>query len=87
MRNERRIRNNDTMEHKVMDSEIHNRWKKAINKRLTIDQVLTNSRFGKWALEKKPVRGTWKRCLTREEELPEDWTSIKGVLVGSAASA
>ena len=83
MRNERRIRDNDTTEQEATDSEIRNRWRKAINKRLTIDRVLTNnSRFGKRALEKKLVRSTWKRCLNREEELPEDWTSVKGVLVG-----
>ena len=82
MRNERRIR-----DHEATDSEVRNRWTKAINKRLTIDRALTNStRFGKRALDKKLVKSTWRNCLNREEELPENWTSIMGVLVGISTS-
>jgi len=73
IRNERRIGNNDAREREMTDSDIRNRWTHAINKRLTIDRALTNSaRFGKRALEKTLVKSTWKHCLRKEDELPDE---------------
>ena len=87
MRNERRIRNDETRGREATDSEIRNRWIEAINRRLTIDRALTdNTRFGKRALDKKLVKSTWKHCLNREEELPDNWSSVMGVLVGISTS-
>ena len=60
-----------------------NRWTYAINKRLMIDRMLTNrTRFKKKALNEKLVKGTWKGCLNNEEDLPANWPTTKGVLVG-----
>ena len=81
LRNERRIRddNVDT----TTPSSIRNRLINATNKRLTIDRLLTNKkRFGKKALCEKLVKATWKHCLQNEEALPENWPSLRGVLVG-----
>jgi len=33
-------------------------------------------------MDRKLVKRTWIRCLKNEEELPEDWPSRRGVLVG-----
>lgn len=48
-----------------------------------VDHALTdNARFGKRVLDEKLVKETWKRCSKDEDELPDDWQSAKGVLVG-----
>ena len=87
MRNERRIWNEDTVDNEDTQSEIFNRWSHAINKRLTIDRALTNDkRFGRRALQGKLVKATWKRCLKNEEELPDNWVHLKGVLVSISAT-
>ena len=33
-------------------------------------------------MDEKLVKKTWKGCLENEDELPEDWHRLKGVLVG-----
>ena len=82
LRNERRIKNNDTTED-TPHQEVENRWTNAINKRLTIDRFLTDRRrFGNKALDDKLVKATWSNCLKNEESLPSDWVKRKGVLVG-----
>ena len=59
LRNERRIRDEDVQEHRNITTETTTRWTNAINKRLTIDQHLTNDiRFGKRALNEKLVKNT-----------------------------
>ena len=81
MRNERRIRDNDT-DTTTTDS-IKKRLINVINKRLTIDRFLTDKkRFGKRALCEKLVKATWKYCLHNEEALPDNWPTARGVLVG-----
>ena len=83
MRNKRRIRDEDTPGREHSESETYNRWKHAINKRLTIDRALTNKeRFRKKAINEKLVKATWRNCLQNEEDLPANWSSLKGVLVG-----
>ena len=85
LRNERRIRDNDGGEQP--EDEVHNRWTHAINKRLTTDRFLTNeTRFQGRALESRLVKGTWKNCLKEEENLPADWPTRRGVLVGIAVA-
>ena len=82
MRNERRIRDEDTTI-QPSDKEITNRWMNAVNKRLTVDRFLTDTkRFRKKALDEKLVKSTWFNCLKDEESLPPDWHTNKGVLVG-----
>ena len=83
MRNERRIRDNNTQGNAPSETETRRRWTHAINRQLTIDRALTdNTRFGKRALDPKVVRDTWKGCLEDEEYLPSEWYKLKGVLVG-----
>ena len=81
MRNERRIRDDDARTDK--SNETIKRWTNAINKRLTIDRILTDdNKFKKKALNKKLVKATWKHCLKDEDYLPTDWLRSKEVLVG-----
>jgi ribonuclease HI len=83
MRNERRIRDNDGAP--ATTPTTIKRWSNTINKRLTIDRFLTDSkRFGKRALNEKLVKATWTYCLKDEDTLPSNWPYIKGVLVGIA---
>ena len=83
LRNERRIRDEDSQEHGNIVTETTNRWINAINKRLTIDRLLTNNkRFGKRALNEKLVKNTWRGCVKNEEQLPSNWHRKKEVLVG-----
>ena len=82
IRNERRIRDNDTTVEPTAEV-VKKRWTNAINKRLTIDRFLTDeNRFRKKAIDKNLVKRTWARCLKDEERLPPDWHTNKGVLVG-----
>jgi len=83
LRNERRIRDEDSQEHRNITIETTSRWTNAINKRLTTDRHLTNvTRFGKRALNEKLIKRTWKGCLKDEEFLPDNWHRNRGVLVG-----
>jgi ribonuclease HI len=83
LRNERRIRDDDGQERQGIEAETESRWINALNKRLTIDRLLTNGRrFGKRAMKEKLVKKTWGGCLDNEEGLPRDWYKRKEVLVG-----
>ncbi|EIW54964.1 uncharacterized protein TRAVEDRAFT_130543 [Trametes versicolor FP-101664 SS1] len=63
--------------------EIASRWMAALNKRLDIDCALTNKRIaGRKALAPYTVEATWGGVLHNEAQLPTDWTSKTGVLVG-----
>ncbi|KAJ6581584.1 ribonuclease H-like protein [Mycena capillaripes] len=62
---------------------IHNRWLKSINNRLGLDCALTNgAKWGKKAIKKLLVLGTWSKTLKNEDNLPKDWTWEAEVLVG-----
>ncbi|KAJ7225239.1 hypothetical protein B0H12DRAFT_1267750, partial [Mycena haematopus] len=62
---------------------IHNRWISAINAALKQDRLLTSkARFGDLAIKKQLMLNTWSGTLLDEDSLPDDWTKIKGVLVG-----
>ena len=81
LQNERRIRDDDGPIQ--TNDEVGKRWTHAINKRLLLDRLLTNTaRFRKNAIESKLVKATWSECLTGEDDLPTDWPTAKGVLVG-----
>jgi hypothetical protein len=62
--------------------EIHNWWIHAISRHLALDQAMTNTRYGKKALNKFLVLHTWSGVLKDEASLPEDWIRQPGVLVG-----
>jgi ribonuclease HI len=62
--------------------EIQNRWHCAINKRLTLDQAMTNKRYKTKAISAKTVLCTWSGTLQSELSLSENWINCSGVLVG-----
>ena len=62
--------------------EIKNRWHCAINKRLALDQAMTNKRYETKAISTKIVLCTWSGTLQNELSLPENWINCSGVLVG-----
>ncbi|KAJ7702018.1 hypothetical protein B0H16DRAFT_1832852, partial [Mycena metata] len=65
------------------DIEIHNRWVSVINTTLKRDKLRTNRcRFGSLAVKKQLVLDTWSGALRDEDSLPDDWTTLKGVLGG-----
>ena len=65
--------------------EVHNKWLQAINARLRIDSIQTNSKiFRKKALQTKIVLQTWKMCLQNDLHESRDWCGKTGVLVGIA---
>ncbi|KAK7008287.1 hypothetical protein R3P38DRAFT_3592218 [Favolaschia claudopus] len=79
------LRNERVFEGKTQPSttEIHNRWLALINGALKRDQLLTNKfRFGNLAKNTSLVLETWSGALSAEDALPDDWTRVKGVLVG-----
>lgn len=63
-------------------TEIQNRWHCAINKRLTLDQAMTNKKYEMKAISTKTVLHTWSGTLQNESSLPENWINCSGVLVG-----
>ena len=65
--------------------EIHNKWLQAINLRLRIDSVHTNTKiFKKKVIEPKIVLKTWKNCLKDNLHETKNWCGKTGVLVGIA---
>jgi lysine/ornithine N-monooxygenase len=64
------------------EEEIESRWWKMMNERLHLDMRMTNKKFEKKAISKRLVKNTWKRLIQNENELPEDWVNLAGVLVG-----
>ncbi|KAJ3838212.1 ribonuclease H-like protein [Lentinula raphanica] len=61
--------------------EILNKWRYQINARLRTDCLLTNSRYGCKKVKKTIVIKTWQDVLHDRDNLAEDWTKDKGVLV------
>ncbi|KAJ7624017.1 hypothetical protein B0H17DRAFT_1288729 [Mycena rosella] len=79
-----RIRNERVIQEKgtASEREVQNRWCKAIDNRLSLDCVLTNSmHYGKKSIKKVLVEKTWCRVLKDEDTLPKDWIRGTGVLV------
>ncbi|KAJ3713932.1 hypothetical protein C8R42DRAFT_592302 [Lentinula raphanica] len=65
--------------------EILNKWRYQINARLRTDCLLTNSRYGCKKVKKTMVIKTWQDILHDRDNLAEDWTKDKGVLVSRGA--
>jgi hypothetical protein len=53
-----------------------------VNKRLALDQAMTNPRYGVKALDTHLVLHTWSGILKNEASMPENWIKQPGVLVG-----
>ncbi|KAH9834580.1 uncharacterized protein C8Q71DRAFT_711257 [Rhodofomes roseus] len=62
--------------------EIIRRWYATINRRLQIDMIATNKRFGHLAKNRALVWSTWTGTIGDELGLQEDWTRVPRVLVG-----
>ncbi|KAJ3878295.1 ribonuclease H-like protein [Lentinula edodes] len=82
-----KLRNNRVINGKGFPSarEIYNKWYRAIDNRLTIDTLLTNSKFGRQRLQKSLVLLTWDGVIEGQDSLPDDWTREPGVLVSRCA--
>ena len=64
-------------------AEIVGRWLAAINMRLKFDCLMTDRRrYDRKAVDPELVRKTWSGVLHDEQNLPDDWLSEAGVLVG-----
>ncbi|KAJ3792977.1 hypothetical protein GGU11DRAFT_692640 [Lentinula aff. detonsa] len=63
-------------------NEVRNKWIQMVNTRLDLDCRMTLPRYEQKVLPKKLVIQTWKGTLLNEGDLPEDWTTLSGVLVG-----
>jgi ribonuclease HI/exonuclease III len=84
IRCEQRIGNADNPEATHAEAEIHNRWVATMDRRLTLERLMTNkTRYGKKALKQKVVLQTWEGVLHDRESLPENWIQSTGVLVGT----
>ncbi|KAF5335272.1 hypothetical protein D9758_016227 [Tetrapyrgos nigripes] len=64
------------------EEEIENRWWKMIDERFKLDARMTSKKYEHKAMPRKLVENTWKGLLHDEENLPEDWINLAGVLVG-----
>lgn len=62
--------------------ELSGRWRRVINQRLTLDQVMTRTSLAKTSIPPKVVLATWRSTLNDEEALPDNWIGAAGVLVG-----
>ncbi|OJT05923.1 LINE-1 reverse transcriptase -like protein [Trametes pubescens] len=70
-------------ERRHSESEVLSRLGGRLNNRIQMDQGATNIRaHKKKALGKAKVLATWRDVLADEQELPEDWLGLTGVLVG-----
>jgi len=64
------------------NQEIRSRWLRVINKRLTDDKI-TATRTKRNQGFTNLIVNTWEKVLTREGDIPNDWTNRREVLVGS----
>ena len=72
--------NNDPLK-SFSTSECANRWKSALSHAFELNVAL--AKIGKPSkAHKKRVLRTWSNTLKNEQELPQDWTYQRGVLVG-----
>jgi len=77
------IEHGDIVDQWPTKNEIVGKWLCAINRRLALDQAMTNKRYGSRSIKKKTVLHTWSGTLQNEQSLPDDWIKHTRVLVGS----
>ena len=63
-------------------AEIKKRWTNMINEWLQLDCRMSHKKYGKKAISKDLVVCTWQNLIHNEDELPDSWTGLTGVLVG-----
>ncbi|KAH9844224.1 uncharacterized protein C8Q71DRAFT_678032, partial [Rhodofomes roseus] len=74
LRCERVIAHSDDIDWCPTKAAIRSRWIRVVNERLHLDMAMTHRRFGRKALKRNEVLGTWQNTLRDELALPEDWT-------------
>ncbi|KAH9831666.1 uncharacterized protein C8Q71DRAFT_715060 [Rhodofomes roseus] len=84
LRCERTIRHEPDQNWVHTTREISARWSMTMNRRLHLEMAMTHRRYGRLALKKDTVLGTWRGTLADEHALPDDWTGVNRVLVGIA---
>ncbi|KAH9839737.1 uncharacterized protein C8Q71DRAFT_703235, partial [Rhodofomes roseus] len=62
--------------------EITRRWYASVNRRLQLDLLAMNRRFGHLAKNRQTVRATWTGIIGDELGWQDDWTRVPWVLVG-----
>ena len=62
--------------------EVKNKWIEKINARLELDCRMTHPKYSQKAIPKELVTETWSGLLKNENNLPTDWVSKAGGLVG-----
>ena len=62
--------------------EIRARWVSRLNEKLRLDRAATHKKLKEIKMDKDLVLSTWKGSLKNEKDLPEDWITKSGVLVG-----
>ncbi|KAF5378486.1 hypothetical protein D9615_007135 [Tricholomella constricta] len=83
LRCEWRIGKDSDPEKRHTETEVVNKWYEAINRRLKFDCLMTdNTRYGRKAIRSTLVKQTWKNTLQDEGNLPVNWYTRTGVLVG-----
>ena len=65
-------------------NEVEGRWLRAINERLTIDEI-TTTKIKRNKGFTKHVVDTWEQALKKKRELPINWINCSEVLVGRTA--
>ena len=68
------------------EQEITSQWLKRLNARLAMDQVLMRKSLGCNVTKEKLVYKMWQGTLQDEEDLPDKWIGMLGVLVGKQAT-
>ncbi|KAH9926056.1 uncharacterized protein B0H18DRAFT_876724, partial [Fomitopsis serialis] len=82
LRCERVIQHDDEEDWQHNERGIAARWYQSINMRLRLDIESTHPRFGRLALKRQLVLDTWHHLVWDVQALPDDWTSVRWVLVG-----
>ena len=62
--------------------EIRAQWVSRLNEKLRLDRAVTHEKLKEIKTDKDLVLSTWKGSLKNEKDLPEDWITKSGVLVG-----
>ncbi|TFK91864.1 hypothetical protein K466DRAFT_573408 [Polyporus arcularius HHB13444] len=83
MRCERVIEWEDAPDKSRSTNEVRMRYWAAVNKRMELDRSLVYTRVTGRKPKKKVVLETWRSVLAGREDLPQDWSEVPGVLVGT----
>ncbi|KAJ3870405.1 hypothetical protein F5051DRAFT_341891, partial [Lentinula edodes] len=66
----------------LTEKEIIRRWRKTLENRIQLDQILSTRKFNGKPLSKKTVENTWKEVVTDQDIFSQTCMVGAGVLVG-----